>query len=95
MQVNLVWASDGRSAARDEAIVAAANALRDHFQAQRLAPPDQVVANRQVGENAFLVFRAAQADGRMGLPRDWGCEAGRGIFRACIPVEVEATWPGS
>jgi hypothetical protein len=67
VQVNVVWTSDGRTAARDEAIVAAANALRDHFQAQHRAAPDGVVANRQMGENAFLVFRAAQADGRMVL----------------------------
>jgi hypothetical protein len=65
VQVNVVWSSDGRSAARDEAVVAAANILRDHFQGQHIAPPDEVVANRQVGEGAFLVFRAAQADGRM------------------------------
>ncbi len=66
VQVNVLWASDGRTAARDEAIVAAANALRDHFQAQYRAP-DEIVANRQVGENAILVFRAGQADGRMVL----------------------------
>ncbi len=63
-QVNIVWSSDGRSAARDEAIVAAANALRDHFQARHRAP-DEILVNHKLGENAFLVFRAAQADGRM------------------------------
>jgi hypothetical protein len=66
VQVNIVWASDGRTAARDEAIIATANILRDHFLAQYHAP-DQIVANRQIGENAILVFRAAQADGRMVL----------------------------
>lgn len=65
VQVNVVWSSDGRSAARDEAVVAGANILRDHFQGQHIAPPDEVVANRQVSEGAFLVFRAAQTDGRM------------------------------
>ena len=67
MQINVVWSGDGRSAARDEAIVAAANTLRDHFQAQYPAPPNEVVANQKVGENAFVVFRAAQAEGRMVL----------------------------
>ncbi len=67
IQVNVVWSSDGRSAARDEAVVAAANVLRDHFLTQRLAPPDETVTNQRVGENAFLVFRATQADSRMVL----------------------------
>jgi hypothetical protein len=66
VQVNVVWASDGRTAERDEAIVAAANALRDHFQA-RYRAPDEIVANRPVGENAILVFRAARADNRVVL----------------------------
>lgn len=65
VQVNIAWASDGRSTARDEAIVAAANTLRDHFRTQHRAPPDEVLINQQVDKNAFLVFRAAQADGRM------------------------------
>ena len=66
VQINIVWTSDGRSAARDEAIVAAANSLREHFQTQYY-PPDEILANRPVGENAILVFRAGQADGRMVL----------------------------
>jgi hypothetical protein len=66
VQVNVVWTGDGRTEERDEAIVAAANALRDYFMA-RHGPPDEVVANRQVADNAILVFRAAQADGRMVL----------------------------
>jgi hypothetical protein len=66
VQVNIVWASDGRTAARDEAIVAAANTLRDHF-LSRYHAPDETVVNHQVGDNAIVVFRAAQADGRMVL----------------------------
>lgn len=66
-QVNIVWSSDGRSAARDEAIVAAANTLRDHFKLQYPAPLNAVVANQPAGKNAFLVFRASQTDGRMVL----------------------------
>ena len=65
VQVNIVWISDGRSTARDEAIVAAANTLRDHFQAQHQSPHDKVLMNQQVGENAFIVFRATQPDRRM------------------------------
>lgn len=68
VQVNIVWAGDGRTEARDEAIVAAANALRDHFLAEHhRAPPDGIVANHRLAEDAILVFRAAQADGRMVL----------------------------
>jgi hypothetical protein len=66
VQVNIVWTSDGRTSARDEAIVAAANTLRDHFLVQYHAA-DEIVANHQFGDNAILVFRAAQADGRMVL----------------------------
>ena len=77
VQVNIVWSSDGRSAERDEAIVAAANALRDRFQAQHPAPPEEVVANQQLGEDAILVFRAAQPDGRMVLLLLSGVAAGR------------------
>jgi hypothetical protein len=66
LQVNIIWTSDGRTAARDEAIISAANALRDHFFTQYRAP-DEIVANQQVGDNAILVFRARQADGRMVL----------------------------
>jgi hypothetical protein len=66
VQVNLVWTSDGRTAARDEAIVAAANALREYFLSQHRAP-DEILANRRIADDAILVFRAAQADGRMVL----------------------------
>src|SRR5215211_6686520 len=43
VQVNIVWTSDGRTAARDEAIIAAANTLRDHFLVQYHAA-DEIVA---------------------------------------------------
>ncbi|MFL5285290.1 MAG: hypothetical protein ACJ8AW_31005 [Rhodopila sp.] len=66
VQVNIIWTSDGRTTARDEGIIAAANTLRDHFLMQ-YHPPDEIVANHQVGDNAILVFRATQADGRMVL----------------------------
>ena len=66
VQVNIVWTGDGRTAARDEAIISAANALRDHLLTQH-HPPDEIVANHQVSDDAILVFRAAQADGRMVL----------------------------
>ena len=67
IQVNIVWSSDGRSPARDEGVVSAANILRNHLQAEHAGPPDEVIANRQLAENAILVFRAAQPDGRMVL----------------------------
>jgi hypothetical protein len=66
VQVNIVWTSDGRTTARDEAIIAVANTLREHFLMQFHAP-DEIVVNHQVGDNAILVFRVAQADGRMVL----------------------------
>jgi hypothetical protein len=64
IQVNIVWTSDGRTTARDQALVEAANALRNHFQAQ-YHPPDEIVANYPIGEHAILVFRARQPSGRM------------------------------
>ncbi len=64
VQVNIVWSTDGHSAARDEAIVAAANLLRDHFEAQYPAPSNAVVANQPAGGNTFLVFRTNQPGGR-------------------------------
>ena len=66
VQVNIVWTSDGRTAARDEAIISVANALRDDCLTQYRAP-DEIVANHRIGGNTILVFRAKQADGRMVL----------------------------
>ena len=62
IQINVVWTSDG-SAASDEAIVAAANSLRDYFAAQHYKP-DSVVANRQLADNTIVVFRADDLQGR-------------------------------
>jgi hypothetical protein len=56
IQTNVVWTSDG-SIESDEAIVAAANSLRDYFAAQRYKP-DSAVANRQLADNTIVVFRA-------------------------------------
>jgi hypothetical protein len=60
--INVVWASDG-SAASDEAIVAAANSLRDYFATQRYKP-DSIVTNRQLADNTIVVFRADDLRGR-------------------------------
>jgi hypothetical protein len=62
IQINVVWASDG-STAKDEAIVAAANPLRDYFIAQQYNP-DSVVANRQFDDNTIVAFRANDIQGR-------------------------------
>ncbi len=77
VQVNVTWSGDGRSAGRDEAIVAAANTLRDHLQTEHPGPPEEVVANHPLGEGAILVFRAAQPDGRMVLLLLSGVAAGQ------------------
>ena len=65
IQVNIVWSGNDRDAARNEAIVAAANTLRDHIEAQYPASRNAVVANQPVAQNAILVLRVSQADGRM------------------------------
>jgi hypothetical protein len=62
IQINIVWASDG-STASDEAIVAAANSLRDYFAPQNYKP-DSAVANRQLAGNTIVVFRADDLQGR-------------------------------
>jgi len=62
IQTNVVWASEG-SAASDEAIVATANTLRDYFTPQNYKP-DSVIANRQLADNAIIVFRASDLQGR-------------------------------
>ncbi len=92
VQVNVVWANDGRDTARDEAIVAAANTLRDHFQAQYPAPPNAVVANQPVGQNAILVFRAAQPDGRMVLLLLSGVAAAARAGRTPPPLTLQLSY---
>jgi hypothetical protein len=62
IQINVVWTSAG-SAASDEAIVAAANSLRDYFAAQRYNP-NSSVANRQLADNTIVVFRANDLQAR-------------------------------
>ncbi len=62
IQINVVWTSDG-SAVSDETIVAAANSLRDYFAPQNYKP-DSVIANRQLADNAIIVFRANDLQGR-------------------------------
>jgi hypothetical protein len=62
IQINIVWTSEG-SAVSDETVVGAANSLRDYFASQNYKP-DSVVANRQLAENAILVFRANDVQGR-------------------------------
>ena len=65
IQVNIVWTSEGNTAS-DETLVGTANSLRDYFAAQTYKP-DTVVANRQLAENAIVVFRADDLQGRMVL----------------------------
>ena len=61
-QVNIVWSSDGSTAA-DETIVGTANSLRDYFSAENFKP-DSVVANHQLAPDAILVFRASDEQKR-------------------------------
>ena len=62
VQVNLLWIS-ARSASADEALVGAANSLRDYFMAQSNKGAN-TIANRQVAENAIIVFRTNDLQGR-------------------------------
>jgi hypothetical protein len=62
IQVNIVWTSEGNPAS-DETLVGTANSLRDYFAGQTYKP-DTVVANRQLAENAIVVFRASDLQGR-------------------------------
>ena len=65
IQVNVVWRSDG-SEEHNEAVVGTANSLRDYFVGQSYKP-GSVVANRQLNENAIVVFRGADAQDRLVL----------------------------
>ena len=62
IQVNIAWTSE-RTEASDEAVVGTANGLREYFSAQAWKP-DSVVTNRQIADNAMVVFRAADQEGR-------------------------------
>ena len=57
IQVNIVWSSDG-STAGDETVVGTANSLHDYFISENFQSTS-VVVNRQLAENAILVFRAS------------------------------------
>lgn len=63
-QINIVWTSDGKTNTRDEAIVAAANSLRDYFLVEFKGFPS-IVINRKIDENTIIVFRVERTDGRM------------------------------
>jgi hypothetical protein len=65
IQVNVVWRSDG-SDGSNETVVGTANSLRDYFAGQSYKP-NSVVANRQLSENAIVVFRGADAQDRLVL----------------------------
>jgi hypothetical protein len=63
IQVNVIWRSDGGEES-NEAVVGTANALRDYFAGQSYKP-GSVAANRQLGDNAIVVFRGADAQDRL------------------------------
>jgi hypothetical protein len=65
IQVNVVWRSDG-SEEHNESLVGTANSLRDYFAGQSYKP-GSVVANRQLNENAIVVFRGADVQDRLVL----------------------------
>jgi hypothetical protein len=63
IQVNIVWRSDG-SEKNNEMVVGTANSLRDYFAGQSYKA-GSVVANRQLSENAIVVFRGADTQDRL------------------------------
>lgn len=84
-QVNLVWTVDGRDTGKDEAIIAAANLLRDHLRAQ-FQGAEGIVLNELLGKHAILVFRVSQPDGRMVLLLLTGAgAAARGEHGQAVP----------
>lgn len=62
IQVNIFWISGG-TAESNKIVVGAANTLRQYFAAQGYAP-DTIIANRKLSEDALLVFRASDRQGR-------------------------------
>jgi hypothetical protein len=76
IQVNVVWRSDG-SEEHNEAVVGTANSLRDYFAGQSYKP-SSVVANRQLNDNAIVVFRGADAQDRLVLMVLHGSAAAEG-----------------
>jgi hypothetical protein len=76
IQVNVVWRSDG-SEEHNETVVGTANSLRDYFAGQSYKP-GSVVANRQLNDNAIVVFRGADAQDRLVLMVLHGSAAAEG-----------------
>jgi hypothetical protein len=62
IQVNILWSSD-RTSAGAQAIVGAANSLRDYFVSENFRP-ESIVANRQLAANTILVFRGSDEQKR-------------------------------
>jgi hypothetical protein len=75
IQINVTWRSEG-SDESDQTVIGAANSLRDYFAAQNYKP-GTVVANRQLNENAIVVFRGADAQDRIVLVLLNGAAAAR------------------
>jgi hypothetical protein len=63
IQINVIWRSEGTEQS-DETVVGTANSLRDYFADQSYKPGSEI-ANRQLGDNAIVVFRGADAQDRM------------------------------
>jgi hypothetical protein len=91
IEVNIVWTSDGRSAASDQAVVATANALRDYFASENF-PPDSVVRNRKLADDAILVFRARDDQGRMVVLLLSGVAASARHGRQAPPLTLELSY---
>jgi hypothetical protein len=66
IQVNVTFASDGKSAEHDSQLVTAANTLRDYLQAQYGALHD-IILNRKLPDDSVVVFRASDPTARMVL----------------------------
>jgi hypothetical protein len=90
IQVNIVWSSD-RSAAGDEAIVAAANSLRDYFVAEKFRP-DTIVTNRQLAANTILVFRGSDQEKRTILLVLSGSTRAEPKAARTIPLTLELSY---
>jgi hypothetical protein len=91
VQVNLLWISD-RSTSANEALVGAANSLRDYFMSQNYKP-DNTVANRQVAQNTIIVFRTSDQKGRTILLVLSGAPAGaRPAQQERLPLTLELAY---
>jgi hypothetical protein len=91
VQVNLLWISD-RSPSADEALVGAANSLRDYFMSQNYKR-DNTVANRQIAQNTIIVFRTSDGKGRTILLVLSGAPAGaRPVPQERLPLTLELAY---